>query len=1395
MTAPTARTASSTARAGTAPTASPGAAPTASTGRAFVPRQRTLSAAELHRAWLELVETDGPFLAVPPLKRVWPHGIPALAEDRRLLLREAKADYDLAWETVDLAPENPEAIDAYRAARDEWVRIVLRDVVGWRECLTWGPTAAPTARAASPNRAVTVTPAAALRATDGTLGALVHLVDRCDSLHTAATDGWAATAVDRTEAMLRASGVEIGVVTDGRWWALVCAREGAMVASGIVDAQTWIEEPRTRDAFLTLLARQYLVGGDPAQRLPRLFEESVAAAEEITEALGAQVRRAVEGLVQAFSDTAAEHRRRTGIDPLPADVHEVYRGAVTAMMRVVFLLFAEEHGLLPQSELFTQGYGISGELTTLEHRALAEGEEALDATYLTWHRLLATSQALYQGASFENMRMPAYGGSLFDPTRHAFLTATTDTGALALPVSDRVMLHVLRSVQVADLKGGDARRICFRDIDVEQIGYIYEGLLGYSCTRVTSPILGLLGTTGIEPEIPLETLEDLAATHTTPKALATALLAWCKTDQPGAKPPSATAVTKRLSTPVDQAADIDEIDRHLRALTDDPHLRARLRRWAPILRRDLRGRPLIVLDGGLLVIETPSRRNAGAHYTPRSLAEEVVTHALAPLCYHPGPHQTADQNAWRLRSPEEILALKVADIAAGSGAFLVAAARYLAARLVEAWIEEDPANTHRKDLRLRAIREVVSTCLYGADINDMAVEMCKLSLWLVSLDRDLPFSFVDDKILHGNSLLGLTDLNQLRALHINPPAGQQIALWDPDMDTVIRKAINIRKRLASEVQENDPQRSATAKRRLLERLHDLTEQLRTVADGVVAAGLRVGGKPGKQLDEAYENLRVAVQAAYPAGDRVTSNPKFLDVIVREGLTPAVVTDYERWKPLHWVLEVPDVIVDHGGFDAVIGNPPFLGGQKLTGAMGTTMRDWFVHQLAGGARGSADLVAYFFLRAHALLRPDGNLGLIATNTVAQGDTREVGLDRLVAQDVEITRAVQSAPWPAASANLEYAAVWGTRGEVAQAAQRVVNGVPAPRIATLLEPAGRVDGHPTRLAENAGIAFQGCIVLGMGFVLDPEEAYAWITEDERNREVLFPYLNGEDLNSHPDCSASRWVIDFHRRTLTEAQSYIVPFSRVERLVKPERMRNKMKDRRERWWQFAALASGMRQAISGLGEVLVMAQVSKTVMPTVVSSDHIFDQKLVVFSSDSFAFQAVISSAMHLCWAARYSATMRTDLSYSPSDVFLTFPRPESNDLLAEAGKILDGERREIMLRRDLGLTKLYNLVNDPGVCDAEDPDIARMREIHVALDEAVVAAYGWSDVPLKHGFHTYRQMERFTVCPTARVEILDRLLEENLRRAEAEKQSGAVPRPRGGGRKKKQVSADGQEELFA
>lgn len=1344
-------------------------------------RKRTSKSSDVHSDWLAQVDVDGPFLAYPVLKDMWPNGVDRLGDtdDRLVTFKQAYAQWQRAFDRYVEQPKTPESKSTYDGIRRAWIDVVLDDIAEWDELRIESDV---TVR--SPGEQITVTATGALQGRDGKPAALLLICDPTSGLRDAGLDGWAANDIDRFAILLRKAEVEIGIVTDGQWWALVWAKEGKPTGSGMVNALTWAEEPLLRDAFFTLINQRRFRATDTEQRLTRLFERSELEAEEITEALGTQVRRSVELLVQAFSEARLEAAKAGDPDPLTEKPDDIYQAAVTVMMRIVFLLFAEERDMLPTEQLYWDSYAIRDLLDDLRAQA-AGGEEHLDETYDAWHRLLAVSQALHGGVNYDEMRMPAYGGSLLDPERFPWVHAT-DARGLRLKVSDRVMLHVLESVQTVVAKG-ERRRISFREIDVEQIGYIYEGLLGYSCAEVTDDIiLGLVGKDGEEPEIPLSTINDLYDEHGgDSKKFATALTAWVKEHQPAATGKTAAALAKL----VEKEPAGDERAELVRLLTPvaggDTELLEALVSWGNLIRRDLRNIPLVFPVGGLVVIETPSRKNAGAHYTPRSLAEEVVLHALQPLVYEPGPLQTNNENEWRLKPAASILDLKVADIAAGSGAFLVAAARYLAERLVEAWVAEgisESAPADAEELRRQALREVIARCLYGADINPMAIEMCKLSLWLISMDKTKPFSFVDDKVFCGNSLLGLTSLDQLRYLHLEPKPSKMQQQLLVDIDAKIAAAAQLRHELASPVEERNPMRSTRAKTRLLKQFRHVTAELRLIADGIIAAALPFGGKSGRPLDDAFKTLSWQLHQAFPAdgsaGDRATLMER-----ITAGLTPSVKTDYKRWTPLHWVLEAPDVIVERGGFDSIIGNPPFLGGQKLTGALGEEFREFLVEALAFSNRGSADLVAYFYLRAMGLLATRGisTLGLIATNTIAQGDTRAVGLQAMVERGLTIYRAIRSEPWPAKSATLEYAAVWAAATPI-DVPEFVCDGTPVAGISPLLEPKARVSGSPLRLAENAGISFIGSYVLGAGFVLSEEEASALIADDARNREVVSPYINGADLNSRPDMSASRWVINFHERSMQEAARYRAPFARVERLVLPERSRNNRASRRQRWWQYAEKASKMYQAMAPHESVLAIALTSSTLMPVRISTRQVVDQTAPVFILDSAADLAILSSDAHRLWAMRFGATMGKGMRYTISDVFETFPRPAATDELAEIGSRLETFRAELMMRRSLGLTKLYNLVNSPEV--QGDEGIDELRQLHGEVDHAVLAAYGWSDVADDHGFYEYRGFLRWTVSPEARAEVLDRLLELNFERARAEGQH--VP---------SQASSNGQDTLFA
>ena len=268
---------------------------------------------------------------------------------------------------------------------------------------------------------------------------------------------------------------------------------------------------------------------------------------------------------------------------------------------------------------------------------------------------------------------------------------------------------------------------------------------------------------------------------------------------------------------------------------------------------------------------------------------------------------------------------------------------------------------------------------------------------------------------------------------------------------------------------------------------------------------------------------------------------------------------------------------------------------------------------------------FVLQAHRLLNPSGQTGLLATNTLAQGDTREVGLDRLVAEGTTIRRAVKSEPWPSRSAVLEFAAVWTSRAAVDAAVARYADGVVVSGVTPSLEAAARVSGNPHRLAANAGLAFQGSNILGLGFTMEPERARELSDADPRNADVLFPYLNGQDLNSDPGCSASRWVINFHDWTEEQAKRYPACYRQVRELVKPERDGNKIVGRREIWWRYAVRAPQMLAAIAGLKRVIVLTLVSKTVMPALIPNGQVFSHMLGVFATDDTAVLALLSSCL--------------------------------------------------------------------------------------------------------------------------------------------------------------------------
>ncbi|GHG93968.1 Eco57I restriction-modification methylase domain-containing protein [Streptomyces rubradiris] len=1366
-------------------------------------KAKALDGRAQHQEWLDLTEVSGPFLTMPVLLEAWPQ-LDALDKDQRTRLRAHHAD----WQTDTTAH------------RDEWVAYVLRSLLEWGDALVLRQGEAEDVPDLVLDRFTVDVPehGARLRAdfalvepgtdiaaepdTDSAaervrvLGMLVP-AGTAPTARPAWGDDWSASHADRLARLLRHHGVSLGLLTDGRWWCLVWAPVGGVTTTAVFDAIGWNEaaERNVVRAFVSLLRRRRFFEYAESETLVGLLKKSLDAGDEVTDALGVQVRQAVELLVDAIgrADARAMENGAPGLRASGVEASEVYRAAVAVMMRVVFLLFAEERGLLPaDNEVYAKSYSARFLRAELKARADAEGEASLEHTTAAWHRLIALFHAVHGGVKHPELELPAYDGSIFDPDKYPWLEKSSPL----LPIDDRTVLHMLQAVQEVRVGTGrqrETRTLSFRALNVEQIGYVYEGLLSYDGERAVETMVGLIGPAGMEHEVPLRELEALAAeSRGSVKTLAKKI--YDKWKDP--KPPASVAKLEKLLAP-GKPEEVTEAQRLLQAACKDADLTERLVPFFGVLRRDLRDLPVVIPAGALFVTESSLRKNTGTHYTPRSLAEEVVRHALEPLVYEPGPLQTADESAWVPKSSEQILELKVADIAMGSAAFLVAACRYLGDRLIEAWAREGreqavayragqdvdqvtAADAESDPVVIEARRQIIEHCLYGVDINPMAVEMAKLSLWLVSMDPERPFTFLDDRLVAGDSLLGVTSLEQLKAVHLDVAKGDLLGAA-ADTERLVSEVVALRHAIT---EKGDGTQALAEKRELLEEIRKKTAKLRLVGDLVVGAALATcaSGRVPWYEEEGGERLRdLFPVAARVAREVVPESVAENSATVREARAQARAwLDSElpnggmRRISVHWPLEFAEVFTERGGFDALVGNPPFLGGKKLTGALGEAYREYMVDFLANSKRGSADLVSYFTLRAHDLLNRNGQSGLIATNTLAQGDTREVGLDQLHAAGVEIRRAVKSAPWPSASAMLEYCAIWTSSGLMAKNANRVIDGTVVPNgIATSLNPATREASWAEPLRRNSQLSHIGSLVLGLGFTLPETRAKSWISEDTRYSEVLFPYINGQDLNSHPEHGTDRWIINFHDWPLHKAMEFPLAFNQVEALVKPERDLNKRKVYRERWWQYGEKQKSMVAAIAPLDRCIVITRVSKVVMPVMVPTGQVFSDATVVFASDDYAFLSVLSSAVHYWWAIDRASTMKGDLRYTPTDVFEPFIYPHLNDRLRTAGTRLHKHRSELMMRRNIGLTGTYSLLHDPA---CQDEDIVQLRSIHQEIDKATVEAYGWRDLldetgstpptdpthetfPLDHGFHETDQGTRYTIGLLARTEIIDRLRQLN------------------------------------
>jgi hypothetical protein len=492
------------------------------------------------------------------------------------------------------------------------------------------------------------------------------------------------------------------------------------------------------------------------------------------------------------------------------------------------------------------------------------------------------------------------------------------------------------------------------------------------------------------------------------------------------------------------------------------------------------------------------------------------------------------------------------------------------------------------------------------------------------------------------------------------------------------------------------------------------------------------------------------------------------------------------KFFHWFIEFPEVFAD-GGFDCILGNPPFLGGQKLSGSFGNRFLEYIKY--AYHPIGAVDLVTYFFRRIFNILKPDGFQSLISTNTIAQGSAREGGLDVICSNNGIINHAVKSMRWPGLAA-VEVSLVTIHKGLWNK--DIVLDNKKVDRITPYLDDS-EVIGNPFPLKQNSGRSFVGSYVLGMGFILTPEEASELLLKDPRNKDVIFPYLSGDDLNNDPEQKSSRWVINFFDWDEEKAQSYPDCYKILEDRVKPERQRWKVDDNGkeiigkyalrkplpQKWWIYSEKRPALYKAISKLDQVMVVSLVSKYFCFEFKSKEYVFMHKLGVIALNDFLYFGLLSSTIHSLWCWKNSSTLGAGtLNYSTTDCYETFPFPKSDfgNSLKQVSEKYYLFRKELLQKAQIGLTKAYNLFHlknltidhiakvtkqDEAVASQTYSNILTLRELHKQLDEAVSALYGWTDLELEHAFYEMDYLPennrvRFSISAKSRKEILKRLL---------------------------------------
>jgi type I restriction-modification system DNA methylase subunit len=772
------------------------------------------------------------------------------------------------------------------------------------------------------------------------------------------------------------------------------------------------------------------------------------------------------------------------------------------------------------------------------------------------------------------------------------------------------------------------------------------------------------------------------------------------------------------------------------------------------------------------------RGKSGSHYTPEELVQPLIKHSLEYLIEDRlKPYQ--QKKASKEATAQSLLNLKIADVACGSGHILLSAARRLSLEIARVQTEEEQPNP----VAIRkAMKDVVRNCIYGVDKNPLAVELCKIALWLEAYNPGEPLNFLDHHIKCGDAIVGLAHRSELEngiadeAFKTLPGDDAAIAKTWRDKNIKERKeraakALQLKaefeKSTESSVQE------AMAEYKTFSQLPETTPE--EIERKAKAYQKFIDGK-GFTFLKAMADTQCA-QFFIP---KTEANK---DYLMTDADYRMILSGYKGWQDrkvakatalaheqrfFHWFIEFPEVFNERG-FDCVLGNPPFRGGLYITNDNSPYYTN-FIKTNTSKAGSTTDLVAYFFRRDFSIVSDDGFISLIGTNSISEGDTRETCLESIIEKGGKITFASKSVRWPG-EATLHVSLISITKK--VNWNLFVLNNANVSFINSWL-----TDSNNQRkpfCLKQLEEAFLGTTVYGKGFFISEDQKAELISINLNHARFIKPFLNGDDVLNHPASKNSRYVLYFQgldQSYLTENYPELFEFAYSR--IFAERQKSSSKGRREKWWLYTSPADDIYRSIIHLQFVIATCFTSKHPVFAILPKEQIFSNALVIVCSDSYARFGCLQSSFHSAWVQEYGSTLETRQRYAVSDVYNTFPFPNLNDEIKNASFNYLQLRNSIQKTLNYGLTDLYNEFNNSSNSESQ---FGSLRELHVAVDNAVLLSYGWSDITLLHDFYEVDYLPendrvRFTIHPDARKEVLKRLLELNHKIHEEEKASGLL-----------------------